>query len=89
MISHFNPGLSVSLACVPGRNTTKLIARVFSDRMLNIVHLFYPVSMSGEVKDPAQGVGVNIDIFYIDILLTDPLFKFTVVLAYMGELFYS
>ena len=65
MISHFNPGLSVSLACVPGRNTTKLIARVFSDGMLKIVHLFYPVSyVRGEVKDPAQGVGVNIYILY-------------------------
>ena len=47
-----NPGRSVTCGCVPGQNTLPLIARIFSDRTLEIVGPFYPVSMSGEVKDP-------------------------------------
>ena len=48
-------GLSVACACVPGQNTTtKLIARVFSDRTLKIVGPFYLVAMPGEVKDPTR-----------------------------------
>ena len=48
-----NPGLSMTLACVPGQNTLiPLIACVFSDVTLKIVGPFYLVSMPGEVKDP-------------------------------------
>ena len=47
-----NPGRSVTRACVPGKNTLPLIARVFSDRTLKIEGPFYLVSMPGEVKDP-------------------------------------
>ena len=49
-----NPGLSVSVACVPGRNTLPLIARVFSDRTLKPVGPFYLVSVPAEVKDPTR-----------------------------------
>ena len=51
-----NPGLSVTCGCVPGQNTLPLIARVFSDRTLQIIGPFYLVSMPGEVKDPTQVV---------------------------------
>ena len=47
-----NPDLTVTRACVPGQNTFPLIARVFSDRTLQIVGPFCAVSMPGEVKDP-------------------------------------
>ena len=46
-----NPGRSVTRACVPGKNTLPLIARVFSDMTLKIVGPFYLVSMPGEEKD--------------------------------------
>ena len=50
-----------SCGCVPGQNTLPLIARVFSDRTLNIVGPFYLVSMPGEVKDPTRGSGPVVD----------------------------
>ena len=49
-----NPGRSVTCGCVHGQNILPLIARVFSDRTLQIVGPFYLVSMPGEVKDPTR-----------------------------------
>ena len=46
-----NPGRFVTCGCVPGQNTLPLIARVFSDRTLQIVGPFYLVSMPWKVKD--------------------------------------
>ena len=53
-VVHSNPVQSVTCACVPWQNTLPLIASVFSDRTLEIVGPFYPVSMPGEVKYPTR-----------------------------------
>ena len=50
-VGRSSPGRSVTRAWFTGKTLPLSCPRVFSDRTLKIVGPFYPVSMSGEVKD--------------------------------------
>ena len=50
-----NPGRSVTCACVPGQHTLPLIARVFSDRTLNIVGPLLPGAYARGSERPHLG----------------------------------
>ena len=50
-----NPGRSVTCACVPGQNTSPLIARVFSDRTLKNLRSLLPGVYARGSKRPHSG----------------------------------